>query len=199
MQTQEQTYSPEGYLALEDIAEFRSEYHDGEIIPMTGGSTNHNEIVTNLIALLKPGLRQQNWRFYCSDVRLWIPHHRRFTYPDVMGIPGEPVYYQGRTDTVLNPALIIEVLSKSTEDYDRQDKFRYYRSLSSLQEYVLIDQYETHIEQFTKREDGLWLLRDYEANSQRIQFSSIPQEVAISDLYEGVVFDLSPLEAGNAE
>lgn len=191
MQTQERTYTPEQYLQLEEKAEFRSEYHDGEIIQTTGGSTNHNELVTNLAALLKPVLRKQGCRFYSSDVRLWLPHYRRFTYPDAMVIQGEPIYYANRTDTVMNPTLIIEVLSKSTEDYDRQDKFRFYRSLPHLQEYVLINQYELQIEQFTKTDAG-WLLRDYEADSETLRFTSVEVEINLADLYEGVVFEPQP-------
>ncbi len=198
MQTRPRAYTPDEYLALEETAEFRSEYHQGDIIPMTGGSFNHNELVTNLVALLKPVLRQKGCRFYSSDVRLWIPRYQRFTYPDAMAIQGEPTTYANRTDTLTNPTLIVEVLSKSTEDYDRHDKFRYYRSIPTLQEYVLIDQYEYHIEQFTKMPDGLWLLRDYEcdrqseggkADSGALQLSSLDVKIRIADLYSGVSFE----------
>jgi len=198
MQTRPRTYTPGEYLALEETAEFRSEYHQGEIIPMTGGSFNHNELVTNLTALLKPVLRQQGCRFYSSDVRLWIPRYTRFTYPDAMVIQGEPIAYANRIDTLTNPTLIVDVLSRSTEAYDRHDKFRYYRSIPALQEYVLIDQYEYHIEQFTKTPDGLWLLRDYERDGQPegeeadigvLQFSSVGVEIRIADLYSGVNFE----------
>ncbi|WNZ22740.1 Uma2 family endonuclease [Leptolyngbya sp. NK1-12] len=192
MPTQARTYTPEAYLALEETAEFRSEYHNGEIVPMTGGSTNHNELITNLLILLKPILHPQGNRIYSSDVRLWVPRYRRFTYPDVMVIQGAPIYYANRTDTVTNPILIVEVLSKSTQDYslfqanevqkmgcrgtapawgrsphtprtlpewkklyDRTDKFRYYRSIPELQEYVLINQYEIQIEQLYQNATGI--------------------------------------------
>ncbi len=192
MPTQARTYSPEEYLALEKTAEFRSEYHDGEIIPMTGGSINHNRIVRNLIAFLTFALRSKNFEPFTSDLRLGIPRYRRFTYPDVMVIQGSPAYYANRTDTVTNPILIVEVLSKSTQDYDRTDQFRYYRSILELQEYILINQYEIQIEQFTKTPEGLWLLRDYEADSETLRFTSVNLEINMAELYAGVDFSLQP-------
>ncbi|MEJ1936451.1 Uma2 family endonuclease, partial [Nostoc sp. NIES-2111] len=126
--TQKRFYTPEEYLELEEKAEFKSEYCDGEIIPMTGGTTNHNKIAGNFYAYLKYALRRQKYEIYIADVRLWIPRYRQYTYPDVMLIQGEPVYTGTNTTTVMNPSLIVEVLSKSTKDYDQGDKFLYYRS-----------------------------------------------------------------------
>lgn len=190
MQTHARTYTPEEYLALEETAEFRSEYHDGEITPMTGGSISHNRIVRNLIAFLTFALRSKTFEPFTSDLRLWIPRYRRFTYPDVFVIQGDPIFYNNHTDTVTNPVLVVEVLSKSTQDYDRTDKFRYYRSIAELQEYVLINQYEVQIEQFTKTPEGLWLLRDYEADSEVLQLASVDLAMRMTDLYEGVDFSL---------
>lgn len=181
-------YSPEEYLALEEKAEFKSEYHDGEIIPMTGGSFNHNEIITNLW-LLKSKLRGKGYRFYSSDVRLWIPKYGKFTYPDVMTIQGEPTPYNNRTDTLMNPRSIIEVLSKSTQEYDQNEKFKYYRSIPELQEYVLINQYELEIQQYTKTENNLWIYRVYEAMEDIVKFASVDVEMNVSEIYEGVSFE----------
>lgn len=181
-------YSPEEYLALEEKAEFKSEYHDGEIIPMTGGSFNHNEIITNLW-LLKSKLRGKGYRFYSSDVRLWIPKYGKFTYPDVMVIQGEPTPYNNRTDTLMNPRSIIEVLSKSTQEYDQNEKFKYYRSIPELQEYVLINQYELEIQQYTKTENNLWIYRVYEAMEDIVKFASVDVEMNVSEIYEGVSFE----------
>lgn len=138
-------YTPAEYLALEDRAEFRSEYHDGEIIPMTGGTFNHNRIINRVCAYLLNALDGKPYEPFSSDVRLWIPKYRKFTYPDVMVIQGQPIPYENRSDTLINPRLIIEVLSKSTEDYDQGDKFKFYRSIADLQEYLLINQYELEI------------------------------------------------------
>ena len=181
-------YSPEEYLALEEKSEFKSEYHDGEIIPMTGGSFNHNEIITNLW-LLKSKLRGKGYRFYSSDVRLWISKYRKFTYPDVMVIQGEPTPYNNRTDTLMNPRSIIEVLSKSTQEYDQNEKFKYYRSIPELQEYVLINQYELEIQQYTKTENNLWIYRVYEAMEDIVKFASVDVEMNVSEIYEGVSFE----------
>ena len=109
LQTKSNYYTPEEYLALEEQAEYKSEYHDGEIVSMTGGTTNHNEIAGNLYANLKFGLKKQSYKVYIGDVRLWIPRHRLYTYPDVMVIKDEPIYADKGTTTVTNPILITDV------------------------------------------------------------------------------------------
>ncbi len=192
-QTQARLYTTDEYLAIEQTAESRSEYCNGEIIPMTGGSIDHNRILGNFFALLKAALRGKNFEPFLSDLRLWIPQHRIYVYPDVMVIQGEPVFQEQRTDTITNPRLIVEVLSKSTQDYDRSSKFRYYRSIPSFQEYLLVNQYAIEIEHYTKLEDGSWRFRDNEADATALSLSSIGVELAIADLYEGV--DLQNSEA----
>ncbi|MBW4657779.1 MAG: Uma2 family endonuclease [Drouetiella hepatica Uher 2000/2452] len=192
-------YTPEEYLRLEETAEFRSEYRDGEITPMTGGSINHNRIVGSIYAYLKFALRGKNLEAFTSDLRLWIPTYQLYTYPDVMVIQGEPVFQAKRTDTVMNPCLIVEVLSKSTQTYDRTRKFKFYRSIAALQEYVLVDQYAIEIEHYTRLEDNSWRLRDYGADTQSLTLSSVELEIAIADLYEGVNFDLQDPEAAPSE
>ena len=182
-------YTPQEYLSLEEKAEYKSEYHDGEIIPMTGGSLNHNRIILSVAAFLKYALRGKGFEPFSSDVRLWVSKHQRFTYPDVMVIQGEPVLYQNRSDTVENPCLIIEVLSKSTEDYDKGDKFRYYRSLPDLQEYVLINQYELEIQQYTKTDNNLWIYRVYESIEDIVKFASLDIEMTVAEIYEGISLD----------
>lgn len=193
MQIQQRYYTPEEYLAQEEVAEFRSEYRDGEIVTMAGGSIAHNQIAGNIYAFLKFGLRQTDFKPYIGDLRLWIPQYRQYTYPDVFLIHGQPVFQEQRTDTVLNPCFIVEVLSKSTKDYDRTDKFRYYRSIPELQEYILINQYEIGIEQYTKTEETSWLFRAYESDTEKIVFASINAEIAIADIYENVNFNLGNL------
>jgi Uma2 family endonuclease len=180
-------YTPAEYFALEDQAEIKSEYHDGEIVPMAGGSFNHNEIITN-IGQLKSLLRSK-YRLYSSDVKLWISKYRKGTYPDVMVIEGQPEQYDNRTDTLLNPRLIIEVLSKSTEEYDRVDKFKFYRSIPSLQEYLLISQYEIDIQHYTKAEGGIWIYRTYETLEETIALISINTDISVASIYEGIVFE----------
>ncbi|MEO0455256.1 MAG: Uma2 family endonuclease [Cyanobacteria bacterium P01_A01_bin.114] len=188
MQTKQRYYTPEDYLAQEEIATFRSEYRDGNVIPMTGGSINHNQIAGNVYAFLKFGLRQTDFKPYIGDLRLWIPQYRQYTYPDVFLIQSQPAFQEQRTDVVLNPCLIVEVLSKSTKDCDRTDKFRYYRSIPEFQEYVLIDQYEVGIEQYTKTAEDTWLFRAYNSDAEKIRFESISVEMSIEDIYENVSF-----------
>ena len=190
MQTQQRYYTPDEYLTQEEVAEFRSEYRDGEIVSMTGGSINHNQIAGNVYAFLKFMLRKTDIKPYIGDLRLWIPRYRQYTYPDVFLIQGQPVFQERRTDTIINPCLIVEVLSKSTKDYDRTDKFRYYRSIAELQEYVLINQYRTEIEHYTKADGNSWLFRAYESSKDKIIFASINIEMTIEDIYEDVEFDL---------
>jgi Uma2 family endonuclease len=173
MQLQGSTYSPEEYLQLEEQAEYKSEYRDGEIIPMTGGTTNHNEISGNVYANLKISLQKQNYRVYMADVRLWIPRYRLYTYPDVMLIKEEPIYADQGTTTVTNPVMITEVLSPSTQNYDQGDKFTYYRSIPEMKEYILISQQQYHVMQYIKTESGKWLLSEYETEDAAIQLGSV--------------------------
>jgi Uma2 family endonuclease len=185
-QTQQRFYTPEEYLALEQTAEAKSEYRDGEILPMTGGSTHHNDIAGNLYAHLKFALRQQPYKIFIGDVRLWIPTWRLFTYPDVMMIAGEPAFYSERTDTVTNPRMIVEVLSKSTRNYDQGDKFDAYRTIPEFQEYVLVDQYQVYIKHFVKTAEGYWLLKDYGEAEELLTFTSVDFAIALEEIYEGV-------------
>jgi Uma2 family endonuclease len=185
-------YTPAEYLALEDQAEFRSEYYNGEIIPMAGGYFTHNEIITN-ICNIKTTLRSQGYRLYSSDVRVWIAKHQKFTYPDVMVVQDQPIPYENRTDTLINPRLIIEVLSKSTEDYDLGDKFKFYRSIPDLHEYLLINQYELEIQHYTKSDGGFWIYRAYESIDDAIALTSINTEITVATIYEGVSFESTPL------
>lgn len=182
-------YTPAEYFALEDQAEFKSEYHDGEIIPMTGASFNHNRIINRICAYLLNALRSKPYEPFSSDVRLWIPKYRKFTYPDVMVIQGTPISFEGRTDTLVNPRLIVEVLSKSTEEHDKNDKFKFYRSIPDLQEYLLINQYELDIQHYTKTDSGFWIYRTYEASEDTIALTSIEVDITVANIYEGVSFD----------
>ncbi len=188
IQTQKHYYTPEEYLEFEEKAEYKSEYRDGEIVLMTGGTTNHNEIAGNFYANLKFALKGQNYRVYMADVRLWLPRYRQHTYPDVMVIQGQPVYTGMNTTTVMNPCLIAEVLSKSTKNYDQGDKFLYYRSIPEFKEYILIDQYQYHVMQYVKTADSQWLFTEIEGESATLSLQTIDFQIQLSDLYEQVNF-----------
>ncbi|MCZ8248751.1 MULTISPECIES: Uma2 family endonuclease [unclassified Microcystis] len=182
------TLSLEEYRNLETIAEVKQEYHDGEIIEMTGGSINHNSILINLIVLLKLALRGTNYRLQSSDLRLWIPQYNRGLYPDLMLIAGEPLFSDNRNDEILNPCLIIEVLSPSTSGYDRGDKFRYYRSIPQLNQYLLVSQGEILIESYSKTSENNWLLQEYTPARGIISLDSLGISLNLADIYEGIDF-----------
>ncbi|WP_071879785.1 Uma2 family endonuclease [Microcystis aeruginosa] len=188
-QSPPKTLSLEEYRNLETIAEVKHEYHDGEIIEMTGGSINHNSILINLIVLLKLALRGTNYRLQSSDLRLWIPQYNRGLYPDLMIIAGEPLFSDNRNDEILNPCVIIEVLSPSTSGYDRGDKFRYYRSIPQLNQYLLVSQEEILIESYSKTSENNWLLQEYTPARGIISLDSLGISLNLADIYEGVDFN----------
>ncbi|NJL10053.1 MAG: Uma2 family endonuclease [Calothrix sp. SM1_7_51] len=185
--TVERRYSLDEYRAIEEKAEGRNEYRDGEIVPMPGGSLNHSRISGNIFAFFKFLLRETQFEPINSDLRLWIPDYRRGVYPDVMVFEGEPQLNGERSDEVLNPTLIVEVLSPSTEDYDRESKFRMYRSIPSFREYLLVEQDEHFIERYSKQTQG-WLLSDFNNLEQSILLESVGIELPIAEIYRGVVF-----------
>ncbi|MEG4839562.1 Uma2 family endonuclease [Microcoleus sp. B9-D4] len=194
VQSKAKFYTPDEYRELEETAEFRNEYRNGEIVKMTGGSINHSQIIGNIYAFLKSALRGKNARPFMSDLRLWIPRYRRGTYPDVMVVEGELVCTEGRKDEILNPVLIVEVLSKSTKDFDREDKFRFYRSIPEFREYVLVNQSEFLVAQYIKTESNEWLFREYEGESAIVSFASVEVQMSMLDLYELVVFETQETE-----
>lgn len=196
--TEKQYYSPEEYLAREEVAEYKSEYIDGEIIPMAGSSTNHNQIAGNFSAALNFAFKTQDYEVFMSDVRLWIPSKRIYTYPNVMVVAGELEYFNNRTDTITNPKVIIEVLSDSTQGYDREGKFEFYRTIPSFEEYLLIDQTKIYVEQYSKTGNKRWSLREYDAEDEAITLTSVQFEISLLDVYNKVKFAaVAEGEAGN--
>jgi Uma2 family endonuclease len=182
-------YSPEEYLRLEEAAEFRSEYQDGRIIPMAGGKPNHNRIALNLSGALNFALEEQPYDVFINDLRLWIPSKRVYTYPDVMLVAGKLEFAEGRKDTITNAVMVAEVLSKSTEDYDRGGKFKLYRSIPSFREYVLIDQYEIHVEHFCKTDDNKWVLSEYDGADAVLRLNCVEFEMRLGKIFARVDFE----------
>ena len=187
--TEKRICSPEEYLALEEVAESKSEYIDGEIVPMAGGSTNHNKISGNFYAELNFAFKKLDYEVYMGDVRLWIPAKRIYTYPDVMIVVEKPEYFNNRTDTITNPKVIVEVLSKSTKGYDRSDKFEAYRTIPSFEEYILIDQTKIYVEQFYKTENKRWIFSEYNQEDKQICLNSVVLQIALADIYNKVNFE----------
>ncbi len=176
------------YLAQEVLAETRNEYRNGVVVPMTGGTPEHNEIASVLNALLRTALKGQGYSIFVADPRLWIPEPNLYTYPDVM-VARRPIERKpDRTDTVMNPILIAEVLSKSTATYDRTEKFAAYRTIASLQNYLLIDQYQPHVELYARTGDQQWLFSEYGQLSDRVLLDAVSVELPLADLYEAIEF-----------
>ncbi|MEG3985487.1 Uma2 family endonuclease [Microcoleus sp. T3B2] len=187
--TEQRYYSIEEYLALEEAADYKSEYIDGEIFPMAGGSTNHNQIAGNFYAALNFAFKTEDYDVFMSDVRLWIPKKRIYTYPDVMVVCGKPEYYNNRTDTITNSRAIIEVFSASTKEYDCSKKFEGYRTIPTLEEYLLIDQNRRYIEHFSKTDDKRWSFAEYNELDETIALASVSFEIAVADIYNKVNFE----------
>ncbi|NJK69228.1 MAG: Uma2 family endonuclease [Oscillatoriales cyanobacterium RU_3_3] len=182
-------YSPEEYLKLEEAAEFKSEYHDGKIIPMTGGTPNHNRIALNFSGAMNFALKGQAYDVFMNDMRLWIPSKRIYTYPDVMLVAGKLEFAEGRKDTITNAVMVAEFLSKSTASYDRGEKFKLFRSIPSFREYVLIDQYEMQVEQFCKTDDNKWIWSEYEGADAVFKLSCVEFEMSLGEMFDRVDFE----------
>lgn len=181
--------SPEEYLARERVAETKSEYFNGETFAMSGASPAHAVIVLNVGAELRAQLRQRACTVYTSDLRVKVSPTGLYAYPDVVVVCGEPRFDDEQRDTLVNPKLIVEVLSKSTEDYDRGRKFEHYRSIDAFAEYVLIAQDKPHVEHFFRQPDNRWLLSETRNLSDRIEVASIGAYLALADVYEKVAFE----------
>ena len=186
MTTSSRTYTTEEYLALEVESYIRNEYRNGAIVPITGGTPDHNKIAGALYALLWFSLRGKAHSVFVTDQRLWISATDLYTYPDVMVIVDPVELKSGHKDTVVNPVLIAEVLSDSTESYDRGDKFEAYRTIPTFQEYLLVDQYRIHVEHFVKQSEHQWLFTEYSSLDAQVNLSSVSVEIALKDLYENV-------------
>jgi Uma2 family endonuclease len=190
MSRQVKTYiTPEEYLEFERNAEYKNEYVNGEIFAMTGASRKHNLINTNLISLLSTQLRDKPCEVYPGEMRVKAPAARSYVYPDVVVACGEPKFEDVFFDTLLNPTLVVEVLSKSTESYNRLAKSAYYRTIESLVEYLLVAQEEYRVEQYVKQVDGRWLLSDVRSLESVIELKSIGCSVALRHLYNKVSID----------
>jgi Uma2 family endonuclease len=187
MSTQPKTFlTPEQYLEIERKAEFKSEYYNGEMFAMAGGSPRHAFIIANIMYELVGQLKGRPSRVASSQLRLRVLPSGLYTYPDVMVICGGLQYADDRKDTVVNPVVIIEVLSESTRDYDRGQKFEFCRGLSSLREYVTIAQTAPHIEHWTRQEVDTGVLSEFNDLNQAIHLASINCVLKLSDVYDKV-------------
>lgn len=180
--------SPEEYLALERCAEGRNEWVDGEVFALAGASFAHSLITGNLVAALKPRLRGRGCSVHPSDLRVHVERGGMYCYPDVVVVCGEPQFVDGEKDTVVNPSLIVEVLSPSTEGWDRGAKFARYRRLESLREILFVSQDQKRIERYVRQADGFWLLGEFGEATGDADLQILDVRLPLAEVYEGVTF-----------
>nr|VFJ74526.1 MAG: Endonuclease, Uma2 family (restriction endonuclease fold) [Candidatus Kentron sp. FW] len=176
------------YLALERASRVRHEFLDGEIFAMTGATRRHNRIAVNLVHMLSTQLAARPCGIYVSDMRVKIEAIEKYTYPDVVVACEQEIFEDTEEDTLLNPILIIEILSDSTEAYDRGDKFFHYRAIMSFAEYILVSQKKPYMERFTHQSDGSWLYSCFDDIHQKFESSSTGCTINLKEVYEKVSF-----------
>lgn len=181
--------SPEEYLERENLAETKSELIEGEIIEMAGASANHNRLTVNLSRLLPLTIGDRDAEIFISDMRLWLPRSQSYVYPDVMVVKGEPNFTDSKQMALTNPCLIAEVLSASTESYDKTSKFALYRAIPELKEYVIIDQWQYRVELYSRVGDRQWLLTEIMGKESVLELKSVELEMSLEDLYKRVKFE----------
>ena len=193
MATHPKSYlTPEQYLEIERKAEFKSEYYQGEMFLMSGAREAHNLIVMNASGELRQQLRARPCRNYMNDMRVRVNATGLYTYPDVTAVCGEPQFLDETRDTLLNPNLIVEVLSPSTEAYDRGRKFEHYRSVESVSEYLMVSSQRVSAELYTRQPDGRWLLTAANRLEDSLELQSVGAHLALADLYERVDLTAPP-------
>ncbi|KAA1261439.1 hypothetical protein LF1_39870 [Rubripirellula obstinata] len=189
MSTAPQSFlTPQQYLTCEREASFKSEFYRGETFAMAGASREHNLIVGNIVGEVRNSLKSRDCEVYPSDLRVKVSATGLYTYPDATVVCEDPQFEDDQMDTLINPTVLFEVLSKSTESYDRGTKFAQYRSIASLKEVVLITQDRFSVESFVRRDDGSWLLRETVTLDESAEFSSISVTVPMSEIYRNVKF-----------
>ncbi len=179
----------EEYLEFERSSEIKHEFYNGRIYAMAGAKRRHNLIALNIGSEIRTHLKGRKCEAYPSDMRIYIPRFGLYTYPDVSVVCGKPEFQDAVLDTLLNPVLLIEILSDSTESYDRGKKFQHYRSIESLQEYVLVSQNEARIEKYIRQGDGFWVLSEAVGVESSIMFDSIDCPISLAEVYDKIDFD----------
>ena len=186
---EKQYITPEQYLESERLALEKHEFYLGEIFAMSGASFRHNQIFKNTYGNLFNKLKDKPCQPYGSDLRIHIPNNSLYTYPDISIICGKPEMTDTVKDTITNPSVIIEILSKSTYDYDKGQKFTLYRDIDSLREYILIDSMSIRVEHYFKNEDSSWTLKDYRTIDAKLNIETISADLLLSDVYVDVFVD----------
>lgn len=180
--------SPEEYLEQEMAAVEKHEYYRGEVFGMSGASREHNEIYSNIFTDIGSKLKGKGCKPYGSDFRVHIPKNTLYTYPDIIIICGDPELIDEKFGTVTNPSVIFELLSHSTRNYYKGEKFTLYRDIGSLKEYILVDTERIHVEKHIRREDNSWVLTDYRSLDEFFTIETVQVSLLLKDVYDGVVF-----------
>jgi len=180
------------YLEIERRAEFKSEFLDGEMFAMAGGTRWHSLIASNLNFAMRSQLKGCPCRVYTSDLRIKVQASGLYTYPDVSVVRGQDEFDDERVDTLLNPTVIVEIISDSSDAYDRGKKFELYRQLPSLREYLLVNQYKPLVEQYVRQESGEWFLRDVAGLESKLTLPSLGITIGLADVYTDVRFMPDP-------
>ena len=185
-----QIYTLEDYLELEKSTNEKFEFFGGEVWSMSGASFSHNRIVRNLNTEVDLQLRNKGCEAFPSDLRVKVPEYPPYRYPDLTALCGKAEIEKiGGIDMLVNPQLIVEVLSGSTEAFDRGDKFSYYKSIESFTEYLLVAQHRPHVSQFVKHGDGFWMNLEYNDLSEEIELKSVPCKLSLKAIYRDVSFE----------
>lgn len=199
MQAINQIYSLEEYLELEKSTDEKFEFWNGSVRSMSGASFNHNRITQNLNVEVELQLREKGCQSFPSDMRIKVPAYLPYRYPDLTALSGKPEIENLKgLDLLLNPQLIVEILSDSTEAFDRGDKFSYYKSIPSFSEYILIAQHRSHLSQFVKHGDGFWMNFEFNDLSDFIELKSVPCSLTLESIYRSVSFPISEFESETA-
>ena len=192
MSTALKRITPQEYLIRERQASIKSEFYQGEIFAMGGGSANHSLIAANFVREVGNALKGRPCAVFNSDLRVQVQSTGLYAYPDATIVCGELLFDDDHRDTLLNPTVIVEVLSDSTEKYDRGKKSNHYRQIASLKELILIAQDRSHVERFTRQPNGDWLFHEQKEITADFELKSLGISIAISELYRGVKFE--PIE-----
>ena len=183
-------YTLEEYFALELASEEKYEFWNGEAFCMSGVSLAHSQIEGNLMSGLRAQLDAHGCRVFPANLRVKVPAYPPYRYPDLTALCGQPeIERVGGLDMLVNPALIVEVLSSSTEAFDRGDKFTYYKSVASFSEYILIAQHRPHVSQFVRQENGVWTFMEFNDLAESVRCASVPCVLALNEIYRDVVFE----------
>ena len=188
--------SAEDYLARERAAESKSEFHDGMIVSRAGGTGPHSQLAVRIAGALDRATASRGCSIFNSDMRLRIEANNRFCYPDVSGLCGRPEYLDERRDVLLNPSVIVEVLSKSTEAFDRGRKLALYMALPSVIEIALVSVAEIRVDKYTRLPDGIWRFDSFTGPDAQAPFTSLGCTMPLRDLYAGVELDPPGPEPG---